>query len=194
MLFQRLGYLADFFSNINKVNLSHQGKQMMHSCCQWQDLNLTRENEKFWKIVSASMRLTALQQWKNILMRLVVNINKCNFIPYNCCSCFIAELCLTLCNPMDHNATGFTVLQIPYNERSMFGRPIYFSEPLFSKRGKHDVSKLRRGKRFKRQDRPIYRSANRRQGTSLVVHWLRINLLMQETQVWLLVWEELQSN
>ena len=33
--FQRLEYLADFFSNINKVNLSHQGKQMTHSCCQW---------------------------------------------------------------------------------------------------------------------------------------------------------------
>ena len=107
---------------------------------------------------------------------------------------FMAELSLILGNPMDHNAPGFPVLQIPHNERPILGRPIYLSEPMFSKSGKHDVSKLHRGKRFKGQDRPTYRSANRWQGASLVVHWLRIHLPMQETQVWLLVWEDLRSN
>ena len=118
------------------------------------------------------MRLTAFQQLKNVLMSFVVTLINAIFIPYNCCSCFIAEMCLTLGNPMDRNAPGFPVLQTPHNERSILGRPIYLSEPMFSKSGKHDVSKLHRGKRFKGQDRPIHHIANRWQGTSLVVHWL----------------------
>ena len=107
------------------------------------------------------MRLTAFQQLKNVLMSFVVTLINAIFIPYNCRSFFMAELSLILGNPMDHNAPGFPVLQIPHNERPILGRPIYLSEPMFSKSGKHDVSKLHRGKRFKGQDRPTYRSANR---------------------------------